>query len=284
VFGVVLAAALATRFGREFVQRVAVSRYGAVGLLVVVGAVLAVMVGWRVVVRARVRARGGVEFTPEDVARQIADSGLGGPAFEEDGTLLGASILVVNQRPKVIEAKTDYEVFGSDGAPMGVIRQIGQSRAKLAARILTGFDQFFTHHFEVRDLEGRPVLRVTRPRKVFFTKLHVFAGDDRYLGMIKQQNIFWKIRFGVVAAGGATVAQLRAVNGRAWDFTIYDTLDRPVATVVKSWEGWARTAFTRADHYVVRVHVSLPEPLRQLVVAAALATDLALKQDARGVM
>jgi hypothetical protein len=52
--------------------------------------------------------------------------------------------------------------------------------------------------------------------------------------------------------------------------------------VVKSWEGWGRTAFTRADHYVVRVHEPLVEPMRRLTIAAALAADLALKQDARG--
>jgi uncharacterized protein YxjI len=283
-FGVVVVVAVVVRFGREIVERVAWSRYGGVGVLAVAVAVVALMVGWRLVVRARARAQGGVEFTPEVVLRQIADSGLGGPAFPEDGTLLGSSILVVNQRPKVLEARTEYQVFGSDGARIGGIDQIGQSRAKLAARLFTGLDQFFTHHFEMRDRDGRPVLRVTRPRKVFLTKLHVFTGDDRHLGTIKQQNVFWKIRFGITAAGGATVGQLRAENLRAWDLTVYDTLDRPVATVLKSWEGWARTAFTRADHYVVRVHVQLPEPMRQLVVAAALASDLALKQDARGVL
>ena len=280
----VVVVAVVVRFGREVVERVAWSRYGGVGLLAVVVGAVALMVGWRLVVRARVRARGGVEFTPADVVRQITDSGLGGPAFAEDGTLLGASLLVVNQRPKVLEARTEYQVFGSDGARIGTIDQIGQSRAKLVARVLTGLDQYFTHHFEVRGGDGRPVLRVTRPRKLFLTKLHVFDGHDRHLGTIKQQNVFWKIRFGVTAAGGAAVAQLRAENLRAWDFTVYDTLDRPVATVVKSWEGWARTAFTRADHYVVRIHVQLPEPLRQLVLAAALAADLALKQDARGIL
>lgn len=283
-FGAVVGLAVAVRFGREIVERAAWSRYGGVGLLAVAVAAVAVIVGWRMVVRARVRARGGVEFTPEVVARQIADSELGGPAFPEDGTLLGASILVVNQRPKVLEARTEYQVFGSGGDRIGAIDQVGQSRAKLVARVFTGFDQYFTHHFEVRDRDGRPVLRMTRPRKLFLTKLHVFAGDGRPLGTIKQQNVFWKIRFGVTAAGGALVAQLRAENLRAWDFTVYDTLERPVATVVKSWEGWGRTAFTRADHYVVRIHVQLPEPLRQLVLAAALAADVALKQDARGIL
>lgn len=272
------------RIVREVGERVAWNRYGPIGLFGVAVAVLALIVVWRMVMRARVRARGGVEFTPELVARQVADSGLGGPAFDEDGTLLGASLLVVNQRPKVLEVNTEYEVFGSDGTQIGAIRQIGQSRTRRAARIFTPFDQYFTHHFELRDLEGRPVLRLTRPRKVFLTRLNVFAGDNSYLGTIKQQNILWKIRFGITASGGVPIGQLRADNLRAWDFSVYDTLDRCMANVVKSWEGWGRTAFTRADHYVVRIHVRLDQPMRGLVLAAALATDLALKQDARGVM
>jgi hypothetical protein len=284
LFGVVVAATLVARVGRESVQRFAVSRFGMIGLVLVVASLVVVMVLWRLGQRRRVRARGGVEFTAETVARQIADSGLGRPAFAEDGTLLGASLLVVNQHAKILEVDTGYGIFGSSGHPVGTIRQIGQSRAKKAARILTGLDQFFTHHFEILDLEHRPVLRVTRPRKLFRTRLHVFDGTDRFLGTIRQLNIFWKVRFALVDAGGTPVGHLRAENLRAWDFHVFDRYERRVATVVKSWEGWARTAFTRADHYVVRVHEPLPDPLRPLTVAAALAADLALKQDARGLL
>ena len=37
-----------------------------------------------------------------------------------------------------------------------------------------------------------------------------------------------------------------------------------------------------ADNYVVQIHRPLEDPLRSLVVAAALTVDTALKQDARG--
>ena len=281
-FGVLIGVAILTRVGREVAGRVAISRYGLVGLAAVAVGVYAVVLLWRAHQRARARAR-GTEFTPELVTRQLADSGIGQPAFPESGTLLGASVLVMNQHAKILEVNTDYEVFGSAGLPIGSIRQFGQSRGKALARVVTGLDQFFTHHFEICDSEGRPVLRLTRPRKVFLTRLHVFDGADRFVGTIRQRNVFWKIRFALLDAGGAVVGHLRAENVRAWDFHIYDGFERCIATVVKSWEGWARTAFTRADHYVVRVHVPLVDPLRQLTLAAALATDLALKQDARGI-
>jgi hypothetical protein len=278
----VVALAIVSRLGREAVDRVAVGEWGALGALAVVGAFVAVVLAWRAVQRQLIRARGGVEFTPELVRQQIVDSELGPPAFPEDGTVLGASLLVVNQHAKVLEVTTTYDVFGADGARVGSVRQIGQSRAKKLARVLTPFDQYFTHHFEVLDAGGWPVLRLTRPAKVFRTKLHVFAGDNRYIGVIRQENVFWRIRFTMCDEAGRVVGYLRAENVRAWDFEVFDLHQRLVASMVKSWEGWARTALTRADRYVVRVHEPLPYPLRELTMTAALVVDLALKQDARG--
>lgn len=282
-FGAVVGAAIALRGGREVLERVAFSRYGFLGVLLVGALALALVIGWRADQRRRARKRGGVEFTPEVVQKQLADSGLGGPAFAEDGSLLGASVLVVNQRPKILEVETAYEVFGSDAAALGSIRQIGQSRFQQVARVLTAFDQYLTHHFEVLDTAGRPVLRLTRPWKVFLTKMHVFDGNDVYLGTIRQENVFWKIRFQLLDPQGRIVGRMHAKNVRAWDFQILDLTGREVAMVVKSWEGWARTAFTRADRYVVRVHEQLAPPLRQLAFATALTADMALKQDARGI-
>lgn len=282
-FGAVIGFAIALRGGREVIERVAFSRYGFTGLALAGAAAIGLMLAWRADQRRRARKRGGIEVTPEMVTQQIVDSGVGQPAFAEDGTLLGASVLVVNQRAKVLEVVTEYDVFGSDSQRVGSIRQIGQSRGKQIARVFTALDQYFTHHFEVLDTTGQPVLRLTRPRKLFLSKVHVFDGDDRYLGTIRQENVFWKIRFQLLDAAGNVVGRMRAENVRAWDFQIHDAFEREIATVVKTWEGWARTALTRADRYVIRVHAPLPYPLRQLAVATALTVDIALKQDPRGI-
>ena len=282
-FGAVVVVAIGLRAGRQVVESVASDHFGILGVIAIGALVIAAILVWRGGLRRRIRARGGTEFPTELVLDQIAASGVGGPAFPEDGTLLGASLLVVNQHSKVLEIQTTYDVFGSNGRPLGAIRQIGQSRGKQLARILTVFDQYFTHHFELLANDGRPVLRLTRPAKIFRSKIHVFDGDNRFLGTIRQQNIFWKINFQLVDWQGNVIGHLRADNVRAWDFQVYDSYERPVATVVKTWEGWARTVFTRADRYVVRIHTPLPEPLLQLTLATALSADVALKQDARGI-
>jgi uncharacterized protein YxjI len=277
----VAAGVVGLRLFREVVERVAVSQAGVLGALVVSAAAIAIVLTWRAHQRRKVRARGGVEHTPEEIQRQLADSELLPPAFAENGTIAGASILVLNQVPKVLEVLTQYEVFGSDGVRLGTLKQIGQTRGKQLARILTPFDQYFTHHFELEDGDGSDVLRMTRPAKLFRSRLHVFDGNDRYLGQWAQENVFWKIRWTLSDAAGRPIARMQAANLRAWDFHV-DVGGREGATVVKSWEGWARTAWTRADRYVVRVNAPFERDLRLLLLTAPLVVDLSLKQDARG--
>ena len=190
-----IVAVIGLRGFREVVERLAWSKWGILGALGVTLAAVGVVLLWRLDQRRRARRRGGKELTPEIVRKQLDDSGLLPPAFAEDGTIEGASILVLDQLPKIMEIETAYELFGSDAQPLGHVKQIGQSRAKQVVRVLTFFDQYFTHHFEMEDLEGNDVLRLTRPAKIFVSRVHVFDGQDRFLGTIKQENVFWKIRF-----------------------------------------------------------------------------------------
>lgn len=213
-FGKVIVALVGLRLFREAAGWVAVSSWGPIGALLVGLAAVGVVLGWRAHQRNKVKRRGGIQHTPEEVAKQLQDSELLPPAFAENGTIAGTSILVLNQLPKVLEVETQYEAFGSDGQRIGTLRQIGQSRGKQVARVLTTFDQFFTHHFELEDLDGEDVLRLTRPRKLFKSKLRVFDGQNRFLGQWVQQNVFWKIRWTLLDAAGQPLAHMKATNLR----------------------------------------------------------------------
>lgn len=280
-FVLVILASIAWGLSREGLEVLSRDRLGVVGPMIVAVGGLALILGWRWDQKRRAAKRGG-EYTPAIVATQLRDSGLLPPAYPEDGTIPGASIIVLNQRPKILEVETQYEVFGSMAQPLGHITQIAQTRGKQVARVLTAFDQYFTHHFELVANDGTVLLRMTRPRKVFTSRVEIFDGANRYLGKVQQQNVFWKIRFGIHDAVGNQVALLAAANLRAWDFQVHDGAGAHLATVVKSWEGWGRTAFTRADRYVLRIHHPVPAGLRALLVAVPLTIDVALKQDARG--
>ena len=85
------------------------------------------------------------------------------------------------------------------------------------------------------------------------------------------------VRFGL-EAGGQRLGSIHAKSTKAWSFTIQDPAGTEIAAITKTWAGWTKERFTKADNYVVQMHQPLEDPLRSLVIAAALAIDVALKQ------
>jgi len=214
----------------------------------------------------------------EQIKREVepaAGGGLGG------GTLLSERVLVVNQKTKLIELTNEYKVFDQNGSQIGTVAEVGQSNVKKALRLVSSLDQFMTHRYEIRDASGSVLLQMERPRKVLKSSFIVQGPGGEEIGRVVQRNMFGKIRFGF-EAGGQDVGSLNAENWRAWNFSIRDALDQEVARITKTWEGLAKTVFTTADNYVVEINAPLEDPLRSLVVAAALCVDTALKQDERG--
>jgi len=152
---------------------------------------------------------------------------------------------------------------------------------KKVLRVVSSLDQFFTHHLQVVDSQNNVVLKLTRPAKFVKSRVVVEDGAGNTIGEITQKNALGKIKFGL-NVGGVEMGSINAENWRAWNFNIQDANGTEIARITKTFEGVLKTAFTTADNYVVSVHHPLPDPLRQMVVAAALSVDTALKQDSRG--
>ncbi len=197
------------------------------------------------------------------------------------GSLFDEAVLVVNQTTKLIELNNQYSVYDQNGNVIATVNQIGQSTLKQAARLVSSLDQFMTHKLEIADPSGAVLLRLTRPKKIIKSSMIVSDADDNEIGRIVQRKAIGKIRF-ALESGGTTVGMIKAENWRAWNFRIEDADDHEVGRITKTFEGILRTAFTTADNYVVQIHGELAEPLRSLVVAAAVSVDTALKQDDRG--
>ena len=195
--------------------------------------------------------------------------------------LLSQQLFVVNQKAKLIEVNNEYAIFDRNGAQIGSVRQVGQSTMKKVMRVVSSLDQFFTHHLQVVDSHNNVVLKLTRPAKFVKSRVVVEDGSGNQIGEITQKNAIGKIKFGL-NAGGQEIGSINAENWRAWNFNIQDASGAEIARITKTFEGVLKTAFTTADNYVVSVHNPLPDPLRQMVVAAALSVDTALKQDSRG--
>jgi uncharacterized protein YxjI len=205
----------------------------------------------------------------------VAPSGAGG------GSLFSEPVLVVNQKAKLIELTNEYKVMDQNGNQLGSVVQVGQSAFRKILRFLYSIDQFMKIRLEIRDAYGQPVMLLTRPGKIFKSRVIVERPDGSPVGEIVQQNVFGKINF-ALNVNGQQVGAIKAENWRAWNFAIVDHAENEVARITKTWEGLAKTMFTTADNYVLQIHYQLPEPLLSLVVATALTVDTALKQDARG--
>jgi uncharacterized protein YxjI len=195
--------------------------------------------------------------------------------------LFTSNTFVVSQKVKVIELTNEYSVLDETGQPLATVVEIGQSGLKKALRLVSSVDQFLTHRLEVRDVDGSPILHITRPAKFLKSKVVVSRPDGSEIGRIEQENAIGKIRF-AMRVGGQQIGELAAENWRAWDFAIIDETGTEIARIKKTFEGIAKTLFTTADNYVVRIHKTLTDPLLSLVVASALTVDTALKQDNRG--
>lgn len=216
-----------------------------------------------------------------DVAKHLQRAGVTAGEVQGGGHLFNEPILVVNQKAKVIELSNEYAISDQHGNQIGAVRQVGQSTAKKVIRAFASVDQFMTHKLQVIDHHGHVRLQLTRPAKVMKSKLIVQDGSGVEIGQIVQENMLGKIRFGLMV-GEARIGAINGENWMAWNWHIADQEGTEIARITKTYGGLAKAMFTTADNFVVQIHRPLEDPLRSLVVAAAVSIDTALKQDNRG--
>jgi uncharacterized protein YxjI len=196
--------------------------------------------------------------------------------------LLHRDVMVINQKPKLIEMTNAYRIRDADGADIGSIRQEGQSKVKKALRLFTDVDQFLTHRLGVYDGFGAKVMAMVRPRKILKSTLQILDAGGVERGRIVQQNVVGKKRFALQSPQGDEIGSIDAENWRSWDFAIHDASGAEVGRITKQWAGVLREGFTTTDHYMFQVTGALSPDLRFLMVAAAAGVDTALKQDDTG--
>jgi uncharacterized protein YxjI len=196
--------------------------------------------------------------------------------------LLSRSVLVINQKAKLIELTNEYKILDESGSQIGSIREEGQSKAKKVLRFVSSLDQFMTHKLSVYDAEGRKVVELLRPRKIMKSTLQISDGAGRTVGRIVQQNVFGKKRFGLESESGELLGSINAENWRAWDFSIQDANGAEVGRITKKWGGLLKEGFTTADNYVLNISGAVSPDLRLMMLGSAAGVDVALKQDDSG--
>ena len=211
------------------------------------------------------------------VQQPVRRAGLGPNPHTDGVALFTEPVLVVNQKAKLFEVKAEYAVYDQHGRQIGAVREVGRSMMRKA---MGPPDRNATHRFQVVDQSGRVLMALTRPANLLKSKMIVASGDGTQIGQIVQKNlgIFGFVHFRL-ESGGQLLGSLNAEGRAAWDFNIQDATGTEIARITKTWAGLAKEWFTKADKYVVEIHRPLEDPLRSLVVAAALAVDTALKQE-----
>ena len=216
------------------------------------------------------------------VQRQIDRLGVANPARIGGGTLFTEQLLVINQKAKLFEKKAEYSVFDQQGRKVGGVRQFGSSMS----RMVVGRDNA-TKRLQIVDGDGRPALTLIRPASVLKSRVIVSRDDGTHVGQIVQDNFgmlaeFLGGRFNIrfrMEANGEQLGTINAESWQAWDFSIQDPSGSEIARITKTWAGFTKESFTKADNYVLEMHRPLEDPLLSLVVSAALVVDTVLNQE-----
>ena len=93
---------------------------------------------------------------------------------------------------------------------------------------------------------------------------------------VRDLDDFGLVRFGIEAAG-RRLGTIRAESNDQLDFRVQDTEGHEIGRISETWAGWGRDSSAKPENYVVQIYDRLDEPLHSLVIAAALALDLALE-------
>lgn len=192
-------------------------------------------------------------------------------------SVLTEQVLIVNQKVKLVGNKAEYAIFDQRGQRISIVREL--SRGLLANAMSVRPPQNRTRRLQVLDDHDNLVLALTRPANFAKSTVIVHDAGGSEIGRIIQKSlgVIGGVRF-AMESNGRTVGSMRAEGWNTWDFAVQDGNGSEVARITKSWAGWAKERFTKADNYVVEIHKPLQDPLRSLAVATALTIDVALKE------
>lgn len=177
--------------------------------------------------------------------------------------------LLAMTRPPVgwITTKAKLVVEGPEGAPIG---QIAHESFGLGGSVATATHTGITNASVIAQVGLGGVRGMA-------AGMGLGSIQDRLNSAVEGLDKIGHARFGL-EADGQRLGSIHAEDTSAWDFSVKDPTGTEIARITKTWAGWAKERFTKADNYVVLMHRPLDEPLRSLVIAAALAIDVELKE------
>lgn len=222
--------------------------------------------------------------------------------------MLTEPILIVSQKARLHGSNVEYAIRNQHGLQVGAVQEVGRGILRKAKdRHRNRTDNTREYRLHIVNSRGQVLMAIARPRLWLKSKMIVMSPDGRQIGQIAQETLgviggfptvahaaltgwtqkldsavegldkIGHVRFRV-ESGGQVLGSIHAENLEAWDFNVRDANGLEIAQITKTWAGWTKERFTKADNYVVQIYRPLEEPVRSLVIAASLAVDIALKQ------
>lgn len=202
------------------------------------------------------------------------------PSRAQSGTVRGFPddrALQVREHVGLFRAANEFDVLDARGT---VVLTCREPALGFVTRMLRfgKYKRYTPFDCEVRDPQGRLVLRVRRGVSLFLSTVQVTDGLDRRLCTFEQRLLSLGPRFAICGPSGVPAGELRG-SLLAFDFDV-TWQGRHVAKVTKQWRALGVELFTSADAYAVVFDADLdPEaPARAMALAAALVVDFVLKE------
>lgn len=260
---------------------------------------------WTEVVASQGRQQVDPPVAETPVARGRDLTGFPARGQVSEAAIFTEPVLVISQKAKIKGSNLTYAIRDQQGRQIGAVQEVGRGIVKKTMDKRTTVTR--AYRLQVVDMSGRVLIVMIRPALWIKSKMIVEGPNGNRIGQIAQDRFGLGGGFATVAHAGLSgwtsrlttavdgldkigharfrlesgderVGSIHAENLEAWDFHIQDATGGEIARITKTWAGWAKERFTKADHYVVEIHRPLEEPLRSLSIAAALAVDIALKQ------
>jgi uncharacterized protein YxjI len=183
------------------------------------------------------------------------------------------SVLRVEQPRRGSFAKSRYRVMDGDGTLLAVAEENDKRGLEKLKAFFPGKSQLNARAVLLTTPEGTPLLVVDKQVGRMLTTVVRPGGE--IVGTFRTERVgrLYKLRDG----DNKPLCEILVDLGRN-NFTISDTDGSQVGQVRKKFNGLATHLFTTADKYAVKIEDRVPEPLRTMVVTAAIAMDLTLHE------
>ena len=189
--------------------------------------------------------------------------------------LRDVTVLAVRQQTEWVEALASFETQNRYAVLDGAGRELFYAAEHSG---LLGWWTLQSHRpftVDVLDREGRPVLVLRRPFRLYFHELEVRDGEGRLLGAVRRRSrVFALLRriYSVCDADGRETLALFGPVLHPWTFRIMADATE-TGRITKQWSGVGKEMFTDADHFGVELPADAEPNVKAVLLAAVFLID-----------